>query len=143
MEDYQSAFLERRIDTESLHKANRAIAAMHFGGITVECFLKAIILSSIPTKAASDWKTNSHDPGHTLTNPKHSLVEALKRHNRLFHRVQKNPAVVKRINEIENPSQHFIDLRYSSKQPDDYRYKEWYKSYKSLLSWLQCQSTQL
>ena len=80
MEDYQAAFIQRHVDTETLCKSTRKIAAMHFGGVTIECLLKS-------------RKTDSNSPGHTITNPGHSYIEALKRHNRLQSRVQKFPEV--------------------------------------------------
>ena len=140
MEDYQSAFLQRHQDTEILCKSNRKIAAMHFGGITIECFLKSMILASVSNK---EWKTKSNNPGHTITNPGHSLTTALKRHNRLYSRVQKFPEVIKWINIVENPSQNFITMRYSSSEPNDDKYKEWLSAYTGLKQWLQKQATQL
>ena len=80
MEDYQTAFSERHTDTEALCNSDRKIAAMlHFGGITIECLLKAMIISSLPKGASKEWKTDSLDPGHTITNPGHSYVEAIRR----------------------------------------------------------------
>lgn len=36
MEDYQAAFLQRHMDTETLCHSDRKVAAMHFGGITID-----------------------------------------------------------------------------------------------------------
>ena len=119
MEDYQTAFSERHTDTEALWNSDRKVAAMHFGGITIECLLKAMIIASLPKGTSREWKTDSLDPGHTITNPGHSYVEALRRHNRLHSRIQKFPEVMKWLKEIEHPNQHFIDMRYSCNKPDD------------------------
>ncbi|RPH90367.1 MAG: hypothetical protein EHM73_06520 [Chroococcales cyanobacterium metabat2.561] len=144
MEDYQSAFLQRHQDTEILCESNRKIAAMHFGGITIECLLKSMILASV---SSQEWKTKSNNPGHTITNPGHSLTAALTRNNCLYSRVQNYPDVIKWINivekPVENPSQNFIDMRYSSSEPNDDKYKEWLSAYQSLKRWLQKQATQL
>jgi hypothetical protein len=140
MEDYQSAFLQRHQDTEILCKSNRKIAAMHFGGITIECLLKSMILASVSNK---EWKTKSNNPGHTITNPGHSLTAALKSNNRLYSRVQNYPDVIKWINIVENPSQNFITMRYSSSEPNDDEYKQWLSAYTSLKQWLHKQATQL
>jgi hypothetical protein len=142
MEDYQTAFAERHTDTETLCKSGRKIAAMHFGGVTVECLLKAMIFASLPKGASREWKTDLLDPGHTLTNPGHSYVEALKRHNRLNSRIQRFPAVMQWLHEVEHPSQHFINMRYSGIDPDDESYKRWLDSYQRLKQWLQKQATQ-
>ncbi|NJR66271.1 MAG: hypothetical protein HC772_14615 [Leptolyngbyaceae cyanobacterium CRU_2_3] len=143
MEDYQTAFSERHTDTEALCNSGRKIAAMHFGGITIECLLKAMIVASLPKGVSKEWKTDSLDPGHTITNPGHSYVEALRRHNRLNSRIQQFPEVMKWLKDIEHPNQHFIDMRYSCNEPDDASYKRWLDSYQRLRGWLQKQATQL
>lgn len=144
MEDYQAAFLERYSDTEILHKSGRKIAAMHFGGITIECLLKAMIFATLPNSATKEWKTDNNNPGHTFSNPGHSYTEALKRHNKLKSRVDNFPEVRKWLDEVENPiSQHFIDIRYSAIEPNDVSYKSWLKAYKKLMGWLQKQVTTL
>ena len=88
-------------------------------------------------------KTDSNNPGHTFTNPGHDLQEALKRCNRLNSRVQKFSHVIKWINKVECPSQHFIDMRYTGTEPDNDSYKEWLIAYQHLRQWLQKQATQL
>jgi hypothetical protein len=113
---------------------------MHFGGITIECLLKSMILASV---SSQEWKTDSNNPGHTITNPGHSLTAALRSHNRLYSRVQKFPEVIKWINIVENPSQNFITMRYSSSEPNDDEYKQWLSAYTSLKQWLHKQATQL
>jgi hypothetical protein len=143
MEDYQAAFLERHKDTEILCSSTRKVAAMHFGGCTVECLFKSMILASLPRGANREWKTDSNNPGHTITNPGHSFQDALRRHNRLNSRIDKFPVVKKWIDIVENPNQHFIDMRYCSNEPDDADYKQWLSAYQSLRSWLQKQATQL
>ncbi len=144
MEDYQGAFIERHTDTETLCQSGRKIAAMHFGGITIECLLKAMIFASLPKGATQEWMNDSNNPGHTITNPKHSYHEALRRHNRLRSRIESFPTVRRWLDEVENPiSQHFIDIRYSGIDPDDTKYKRWLNAYQRLRKWLQKQATQL
>lgn len=143
MEDYQAAFLQRHVDTETLCKSGRKIAAIHFGGVTIECLLKSMIFATLPKGVTQEWKTDFNNPGHTITNPGHSYIEALRRHNRLHSRVQKFPEVMKWLNEVENPSQHFIDMRYSCSEPDDASYKGWLDTYQRLIGWLQKQTTRL
>lgn len=143
MENYQDAFLHRLHDTQVLHESDRKIAAIHFGGITIECLLKSIVLTNIPPGATPEWSTSSNDPGHTISNPGHSFVEALKRHEKLYYRAQKFKPVMKWINDVECPSEHFIDMRYACSDPEDAIYRHWFKTYKSLLGWIQKQSSQL
>jgi hypothetical protein len=144
MEDYHSAFMERHLDTETLCQSGRKVAAMHFGGVTIECLLKAMIFASLPRGATQEWMTDSYDPGHTFTNPGHSYTEALKRHNRLSSKIDKFREVRKWLDEVEYPNgQHFIHMRYSGIEPDDPNYKRWLHAYKSLNEWLQKQFTTL
>ena len=144
MEDYQSAFIDRHLDTETLCQSRRKVAAMHFGGVTIECLLKAMIFASLPRGATQEWMTDSYDPGHTFTNPGHSYEEALKRHNRLKSRVENFPQARKWLDEVEKPiGQHFIHMRYSGIEPDDPNYKRWLYAYQSLNGWLQKQITTL
>jgi len=144
MEDYQAAFFQRHTDTEKLCSSVRKVAAMHFGGVTIECLLKSMIFASLPKGAKREWKTDSNNPGHTITNPGHSFQDALKRYNRLHTRVQNFPQVMKWLVTVENPkNQHFIDMRYSSSEPDDADYKQWLSAYNSLIRWLQTNATKL
>lgn len=143
MEDYEGAFLERVRDVEALDKSGRRIAAMHFGGVTIECLLKYMIFTSLPKNAIWEWKTDTNDPGHTIKNPGHNYEDALRCYNRLRDRVQQSPHVRKWLQEVENPNGLFIDARYLGNSPDDETYKRWWKSYHSLKRWLQTQLTQL
>lgn len=142
MEDYQAAFLERYSDTKKLHELERKIAAMHFGGITIECLLKAMIFATLPNSATKEWKTYENNPGHTFTNPGHSYSEALKRHNKLKSRIDKFPQVREWLDQVENPiGQHFIHIRYCAIEADNINYESWFKTYTRLIEWLQKQAT--
>ena len=130
MEDYQAAFIERHFDTETLCQSGRKVAAMHFGGVTIECLLKAIICNTLPGGASQNLRT-------------HSYTELLKQHNKLKSRAT-FPEVRKWLDEVENPtSQHFIDMRYSGIEPDDTSYKRWLNAYQRLKGWLQTEATKL
>jgi hypothetical protein len=137
MEDYHAAFLQRAEDVAILDKNGRRTAAIHFGGVAIECLLKHLIFASLPDNARREWKTNTNDPGHTLTNPGHDYMEALNRLNRLRSSIiRKYPFVLAWLNDIESPAGHFIDLRYSEKELGDEKYKRWTRSYRSLVDWL-------
>jgi hypothetical protein len=144
MEDYQSAFLARYQDTEVLHLSSREVAAMHFGGVTVECLLKSIIISNLQRGANREWKTETNNPGHSITNPGHDFQNALNRCNRLKDRVQRCTEVRRWIDIVENPQGHFIDMRYCGAEINemDY-YKQWLFAYKNLICWLQKQASTL
>lgn len=130
MEDYQAAFFQRHTDTERLLPV-RKVGAMHFGGVTIECLIKAIICNTLRGGASENLRT-------------HSYTELLKQHNKLKSRIDTFPEVRKWLNEVENPtSQNFIDMRYSGLEPDEDSYKRWLYAYQSLKGWLQKQATQL
>ena len=149
MEDFQAAFKERHADVEALHATQRRTAAMHFGGVAVECLLKAIVSASLPTNSRGEreWKTETNDPGHTISRPSHEFDKILGAHQKLRSRVQMNPGALKWLNDVEHPGCPFINMRYLGKEADtsdaQEKYKRWRKSYISLVSWLQMQETQL
>jgi hypothetical protein len=129
MEDYQAAFIERHIDTETLCQSGRKVAAMHFGGVTIECQLKSIICNTIPGGASQNLRT-------------HSCTALLEQHNKLKSRA--TPKVREWLDEVENPnSQLFINMRYCGIEPNDASYKRWLYAYKCLTGWLKTQATQL
>jgi hypothetical protein len=142
MEDFQAAFFQRHQDVEVLHDKQRLIASMHMGGIAVECLLKAMLCATLPRNASGEreWNTGSNNPGHTVYNPGHSYIRALRSHNRLYNRVMSgNQHILQWLERIENPECHFIDMRYIGKEPDDVRYRSWYDAYRRLIGWLQTQ----
>jgi hypothetical protein len=113
---------------------------MHFGGVVLECRLKAVIVA---TTGITAWKTDTHDPGHTITNPGHELAAAARRIPKLWHRMQQFPVLLKWLQTIQTPGAHYIDLRYSSALPDDATYADWHSAYIRLLAWNQRESTRL
>jgi hypothetical protein len=148
MEDFQAAYKERHADVEALHAARRRTAAMHFGGVAVECLLKAIAWVSLPknSQGEREWKTKTNDPGHTISRPSHNLEEILHISHKLRDRAKGDPRVYIWLNNVERPECHFIDMRYLGRETNtsdsEQRYKRWRKSYTSLVSWLEQQGTQ-
>lgn len=132
MEDYQAAFIERHIDTETLDQSGRKVAAMHFGGVTIECLLKAIICSNtIPGGASQNLRT-------------HSYTALLTKHPRLHSRAIATHKVREWLEEVEKPtSQHFIDMPYCGIEPNDASYRHWLDAFNQLTNWLQEQASQL
>ncbi|MHA1772876.1 MAG: hypothetical protein ACTSXO_01960 [Candidatus Heimdallarchaeota archaeon] len=139
MEDFEAVYQERMLDTEMLYHQERYIAAMHFGGISIECLLKAMI---VDFHNLTEWKTDSTHPGHTIHNPGHDLIKAIRTINQLWSNVQRNPQVLTWLNQVEYPFiEHYIDLRYLGNEPDEKRHKEWFEAYTKLKIWLVKQST--
>ena len=143
MENYEGAYRQRHRDTKVLHEADRATAAMHFGGCAVECLLKAMILAQIPNPDQRQWHTDEAPQPHGIKRPGHDLQEALKQYRKLYDRAKKTPQVIRWFNAVNKPSQHFIDLRYSDTEPDPKGYKSWWDAYTKLCRWLEKQKTSL
>jgi len=131
MEDYQAAFIERHFDTKTLDQSGRKVAAMHFGGVTIECQLKAIICNTRRGGASQNLRT-------------HSYTALLTKHPRLQSRAIATPKVREWLDEVENPtSQPFIDMRYCGSEPNDASYRHWLDAFNQLTKWLREQASQL
>jgi hypothetical protein len=140
MEDYQAAFLARHKDTEILDSSARKVAAMHFGGVTIECLLKSMIFANLPENAAPEWKTNHNNPGHSIRNPGHDFNRALQAIPNLYPRIQEFPELIDNFQLVQNPNQKsFINMRYDSIEPKYPDYEKWKSAY-SLRIWLENQS---
>jgi hypothetical protein len=122
MEDYQAAYVARVQDVEVLHDAGRKLAAMHMGGIAIECLLKYLV----PKSPTLDLKT-------------HSYEAILRCHNHLRFRVEHGYHVQDSLYTVEHPNGyvHFIDIRYVGKEPGKDTYTHWRNTYQYLLRWLQ------
>jgi hypothetical protein len=141
MEDFRAAFYQRDKDVEVLHEKQRRVAAMHMGGVAVECLLKAMICAVLPDndQGEKEWydKEERNNPGHTISNPGHRYMKALSLHNHLYtYIVKRRRHVLQWLAKVEYPEHHFIDIRYVSKEADDKKYKSWYDAYHKLVEWL-------
>ena len=64
--------------------------------------------------------------------------------DKLKSRIDNFSEARKWLDQVENPmGQHFIDMRYSSLEPDELNYKRWLHAYISIKSWLLNQATRL
>jgi hypothetical protein len=142
MEDYKGAFHDRLADTKVLMEAtpSRKNAALHMGGVTIECQLKALIVS---VHRIANWQTSTNGETHGITNPGHELSAAIKRIAKLHTRVTSSPEVVKWLSDVQSLGMSYIDRRYCSVDLSPPEYQRWRTAYSSLLRWLQKQSTQL
>jgi hypothetical protein len=147
MEDYNAAFLRCAKDVEVLHEQKRRIAAMHFGGVAIECLLKQMLVTSFPEGATMDWYKNERKTpgyGHFIKNPGHDYNEVLSQYDGLQSRVDSTPGIQQLLDDIKDPNGcPFIDMRYSSQEPEESGYNEWREKYQSLLAWLLEQSMKL
>jgi hypothetical protein len=141
MEDYLSSFVQRSLDTKQLYKNGRKIAAMHMGGIAIECLLKALL---VKYHGISRWDERSKLTGRKVYNPKHRLDMSVRNIQKLNARLHANLSLIKMMKEVQQPcGTDFIALRYSGKVPDQESFDRWYQSYISLLQWIIRQSKSL
>jgi hypothetical protein len=146
VEDYHAAFLRCAQDVEALHEQKRRIAAMHFGGVAIECLLKYMLIASLRKDAIKAWYDGTDETkeyGHTITNPGHDYREALKRHNKLRSHIEKKHRVYGWLLDVEKPDDHYIDMRYSNREPEEKKYREWLWKYQELIDWLQTEGMQV
>lgn len=138
MDDYPSAFISRCLDTKRLHTQERKIAAMHLGGIVIECFLKK---TCFIYHGISKWGDVSVRTRTIVQNPKHRISNAIKLISNLHMRANASPIIMNAIRKVQEPcGQDYILWRYQGVEPSQVDFDDWYNSYKLLLKWLILQS---
>lgn len=158
MENYRAAYQERLIDQKKLEDADRRIAAMHFGGVVIECLLKAM---RVELDGVSQWHVPEQvcpgcgvqiRPGqpqrHGVMNPGHNIMMAVRQWPRLWQRLTmmnqtQRDAFIHWLQLLEQPSSHFIDLRYRYQVPTDAEYANWLEAFRRFHGWLYQQDQQL
>jgi hypothetical protein len=153
MEDYRKAYKERLADKQKLEEADRRVAAMHIGGIVIECHLKAMRVKAnsvtdwhIPEEKCSSCKATVH-PGfpqkHGIVNPGHRLFFAIQSWPKLWQQLsqmkQERDKIIGWINLLEKPSCNYIDLRYTHETPTDQEFQAWHEAFKRVEAWLRVQ----
>ncbi|MBD2553056.1 hypothetical protein H6G51_07175 [Limnothrix sp. FACHB-708] len=148
IEDYASAFVERAQDQAVLAKADRRIAAMHMGGIVIECRLKALILGYFPENQRY-WRPHprsEHQPSQhcNISNPGHNLEEALNKLEEIGVIPSPSSQIRDALTAIQNPlpGYPFINLRYYGGSLEASDYERWKVNYQALTTWLNRQSLQ-
>ena len=148
IEDYASAFVERAQDQAVLAKVDRRIAAMHMGGIVIECRLKALILGHFPENQRY-WRPgrkSKHKPSQhcNISNPGHNLEEALNKLEELGVIPSPSRQIRDALTAIQNPlpGYPFIDLRYYSGSLEASDYERWKGNYQTLKTWFNRQLLQ-
>lgn len=125
-----------------LHENERKIAAMHIGGIMIECRLKSFLLLyhrigkfGERSKRRRDRNFNSEIP-----NPKHALTGALRKMSDLWTRAKRDPRFILSLDSIGQPLESaqvdYISLRYQQELPSVAAYTKWYKSWRYVDGWL-------
>jgi hypothetical protein len=133
MENFLLAYQARELDTAALIDADRKVGAVHFGGCTIECLLKAIIVRRF---GIDEWEEDKNGRKHGIKNPSHTLMKALETVPELTRRMASSPHVKGCVETLQNPKIDFIDMRYDGEELADDRFKEWHAAYHSLKLWL-------
>jgi hypothetical protein len=145
MENYEIAYQNRLSDIEVLLSSSkkRGTAAIHLGGVAVECRLKALI---ILYHRISKWDDLSRRPkdaklGQPIARTGHSLIGAVKVMPDMYAKAKADPLFLKHLNNINFPTGataiDFIALRYASTDIVEPTISTWQESFKYVLGWLQ------
>lgn len=134
MDNYPLAFISRCLDTKRLYSQERKIAAMHLGGITIECFLKK---TCFVYHGITDWGQVSVRTRSIINNPKHRIFNLIRIISSLHTRANASPQIMDAIRKVQEPcGMDYILWRYQGLEPSQAHFDDWYNSYHMLLKWL-------
>jgi hypothetical protein len=144
MENYEEAHRQRLLDIDALLAAQipRSTAAIHLGGVAVECRLKALVLTYHQINAWDESSQRKNDPKHGLriSRTSHALTAALKLMDVLYRKARTDSQFLKHLNAVTYPvgatQTDFIALRYSSSEIREEATEEWKRSLDYVLGWL-------
>lgn len=141
IEEFNKACHERSIDAKYLHLNDRRTGHMHFGGISIECLIKFLVVKYYDIQEREgiyNWLANSNATGlrnNIVRNPSHSLVEGIKLIDFLFNQVDTH--IRQLIDILQRPTGiNYIELRYDAKNIADTDYDEWKIAYTAIRKWL-------
>lgn len=120
MENYLEVFSQRCFDVHALMHKERYLAAMHFGGIAVECLLKAKLIDRYGLKVWYD-ESPDPDPGHVIKNPKHSYKNALSHLNSLQVYLDNSKEMSAHFERVEYPGCFYLYTKFNAVLRDGMR----------------------
>jgi hypothetical protein len=144
MEDYAGACTERYRDVEALLQSNpmRSTAAVHLGGIAVECQIKALVLRYHRICVWNEKGERAQDAffKKPIARPGHNLVAAVKQMTRLYEKAKADPLFLKHLDGVMHPvgsrDADFIGVRYSATALESNALQPWQKSLDYVRGWL-------
>ncbi|NHZ99989.1 hypothetical protein [Massilia sp. CCM 8734] len=145
MENYDAAFKCRIDDISALLGATppRGVAAVHLGGVAIECRIKALIISYHQITAWGGLSQRPSDPrtGQPILRTSHALAPALKIVDNLYKKALADKLFLKHLGNLTYPTGasaiDFIALRYTSNALSAKTLNEWQTSFKYVVGWLQ------
>lgn len=144
MEDYAGAYESRLSDVRALLglPSPRTIAAVHLGGVAIECRLKDLVLAY--HKIAS-WNEKGSRPkdtwlGKPIARPGHGLASIMRLMNDLYQKGKNDKNFLTHLNRLMHPTGatqvDFIELRYTSTEVSKASLKDWNESLEYICGWL-------
>ena len=144
MEDYAGACAARHLDLEVLlsSEPKRSVAAVHIGGIAVECHLKALILNY---HGITEWnqlgrRVRDAYYGRQVERPGHHLVSSVKLMTHLYEKAKADPLFMKHLDQVMHPAgsrdADFIALRYAASDLGSHTLDTWRRSLTYVTGWL-------
>ena len=144
MEDYEVAYENRLSDIDVLLAGSnkRGTAAIHLGGVAVECRLKALIILYHKIKEWDDVSRRPRDAklGQPIPRTGHSLISAVRMMPDIYAKAKADPMFLSHLNNVNFPTgstlTDFIALRYASANIAEPALGTWQESFKYVLGWL-------
>lgn len=145
MEDYAGACESRLKDVTALLECvpPRSVAAVHLGGIAIECRIKALILDYHEIANWDDPSRCPKDPmrKQPVTRPGHSLIAGLRLMSDLYRKALADRLFIEHLESLTHPAGStaldFIDLRYHADELGNETLHNWRRSLKYIQSWLE------
>jgi hypothetical protein len=123
------------LDVRALLRADRRIAAWHFGGMGIECFIK---LGIVHSNGLTHWKDTLHPA--SPPNPKHSLFQAVVLLPSTIQTVlNADPQFATNLSILQQPpgaGHQYPSLRYSGHNPTDSDHEQWKTAYRYVMNTL-------
>ena len=144
MENYAAAYEARLSDVETLlaPETPRAVAAVHLGGVAVECRLKALAVTYHKITEWGQEGARARDPwkGKSIARPGHSLVPIVKLMNELYQKAKNDARFLTHLDALVHPTGatqvDFIDLRYAGDEVERDALQGWRRSFEYVCGWL-------
>jgi len=143
MEDFANTYKARKHDAFVLFnlKHNHKVAAFHLGGVAIECYLKSLMLTYHKIKNWNETSNRTKDAmfKQPISNPSHSLLNALKHMPDIYKRAKLDKNFMMHINKVMYPLGStmidYISIRYTpetNSSPED-----WHVSFNYVCGWIE------
>lgn len=141
MENYSAAANNRYSEAQILLNHLKYVAAIHLGGVSVECRLKELL---VIYHRINNWDEKSKrlkDPrfGSVIARPGHGLLDCLKKMDALYNRAKTDSNFIKHMDRLRFPrgaDVDFIELRYFGGELTQQEVDNWRESYRYVWGWI-------